>query len=173
MKKGTRRTYFIYWLLVSIICANYNNLIFGNMFALNTYFILWLGSLLILGTIRRKALLIFSTLTIMIGYTSFSLFEYFAPIWFFGASPILNSLVIALLISLLTKDFYKRIAIGISGMCAGEALRYIIIFNPDSSIGSLLFLDSLALVIFILFIFYQYEMVKKWLSSLNLKLTQF
>jgi len=174
LEKNKARTFFSFWILISIICSNqYIKIDYYYSVSL-TFIILYIGSLVIFSKLSNKIYHFIASFTMMIGYVGLLLFEKNSPIWLIGPRMLLISVITSVLISFLSKNFYSRLAIGLVGMCSGEILYSIILVNyhMPKPIGEFVFLDTVLLTLFILFILKQFQHVKEWIKIVITKYTQ-
>lgn len=90
----------------------------------------------------------------MIGYTSLLIWEVNAPVWIFMPRIIMIPILCVCLAIVLTKQIYARLAISVIGISSGEFLYSVLLYNYSitQSIGSMQFLDTLSVMVF-LFVF--------------------
>jgi len=165
MKKGMLRTYLLYWILISIILAN--QFITIDAYTLSIGFIVtFCGSFLGLASLRRTIYHLVISLVMMIGYAGMLLIEVNAPIWVFVPRYLLIAGTCTILISILTKDFYSRIATTLVGLSSGEILYNFITANYffPNIIGDLAFMDIVMITVFLLFLMHQYQQLKYQLT---------
>lgn len=165
MKKGMQRTYLLYWVLTSIMLVN--QFINIDSYTLSVGFIVtfW-GAFIGLASLGRTIYHLVISLVIMIGYAGLLLIEVNAPIWVFIPRYLLIAGTCTVLISILTKDFYSRVMTTLVGLSSGEILYNFITANYffPSVIGDLAFMDIMMIIVFLLFLMYQYQQLKYQLT---------
>src|SRR5699024_5511924 len=173
--KNKGRNFFFFWIFISIFYLNpYINIVSFYYICSLTFIIFFLGMLVIFSKLINKIYLFIASFTMMIGYVCLLLFEKDSPIWLIGPRMLLISVITSILISFLSKNFYSRLVIGLVGMCSGEILYSIILVNyhMPKPIGEFVFLDTVLLTLFILFILKQFQHVKEWIKIVITKYTQ-
>ena len=173
LKKNKARTFFSFWILISIICSSqYIKLDYYSVSL--AFIIIYIGSFVIFSNLSNKIYHFIASFTMMIGYVGLLLFEKNSPIWLIGPRMLLISIMTSILISFLSKSFYSRLAIGLIGMCSGEILYSIILgnYHMPKPIGEFVFLDTLLLTLFMLFVLKQIQHVKEWIRIFITKYTQ-
>ncbi|MBU5466577.1 hypothetical protein KQI49_07000 [Virgibacillus sp. MSJ-26] len=167
MKKGKRRTYFSYWVLISIILVN--QFITIDMYTISlSFIIIFLGSFLGLASLKKPFYHLIVSFIMMIGYAGVLLIEKNAPIWIFGPRYLTLAIMSFILVTTLTKGFYSKTMVTLVGLSSGEVLYNLIVSNYFSpkTFGELEFMDTLLLTLFLLFLLNQYQRVKHRLNTL-------
>lgn len=167
MEKGKRRTYFSYWVLISIILVN--QFITVDTYTVSlSFIIILLGSFLGLASLNTPLYHLIVSFIMMIGYAGVLLIEKNAPIWIFGPRYLTLAIMSSILIATLTKDFYSKVMVTIVGLSSGEMLYSLIVSNYFSpkTFGELEFMDTLLLTLFLLFLLNQYQRIKRRLKTL-------
>ncbi|MBA4536067.1 hypothetical protein H1Z61_02660 [Bacillus aquiflavi] len=110
---------------------------------------------------------IISSLIIAIAYVSFNLFELYAPIWLIFKREWMLSFIITFLAVFLHKKNMNRFIVVFSGTIQGEMLYSIVMKRLSISypIGSLIFIDLIAVIITLLFAWYAIEQAAASLSQ--------
>lgn len=149
--KNKIRTIYAMWILMIIGFSNLY-LSFDSIALSMSYLTLILGAFILLSTLNRKGILLFSAFTMMIGYTSLLIWEVNAPVWLFTPRIIMIPILCVCLALLLTKKLYARFVISVIGICSGEFLYSVLLYNYSitQAIGSLRFLDTLSVMVFLL-----------------------
>lgn len=162
MEKNKWRHFFSFWLLMSIICADYYVDINGYRVSI-TFMITYIGSFIVFAKLDHKTYHLFSAFTVMIGYVSFLLLESNSPIWLFAPRTMLLSLMTTMIIIFLTRYLYPRLMIGLVGICSGEILYHLIVANYQmlEPVGEIVFFDILLLILFMIFIINLGSIVKR------------
>ncbi|GGB33574.1 hypothetical protein GCM10011409_08750 [Lentibacillus populi] len=143
MKKGTKRTYFACIILLLINCSN-TTLKIGDYHVLLSFIVL-LAGLLFFHSVAQSFYLLFSSFTICLGYTAILFWEQITPIWMFLPRVILIPLTLTIIITILTKQFEKRLAIGLIGITCGEIYHSFILtsYTIQEVIGDKAFFDMI------------------------------
>ncbi|SHF57213.1 YphA family membrane protein [Ornithinibacillus halophilus] len=152
MKKNNARTMLSYWILLCITLSNVYISI--DVFHVSvTIIILLIGGFVIFTQLPNTIYHLFTSLTLMIGYTSFLIWESQAPIWLFMPREILLPLMLVALICILTYKFYYRLSIALIGICSGEFLYSFLLssYYFSHTIGEKHFFDTLFIAVFLLF----------------------
>lgn len=151
--KNKIRTIYAIWILLAIGFSNLY-LSIDSIAVSMSYLTLLIGAFILLSTLNRKGILLFSAFTMMIGYTSLLIWEVNAPVWIFMPRIIMIPILCVCLAIVLTKQIYARLAISVIGISSGEFLYSVLLYNYSitQSIGSMQFLDTLSVMVF-LFVF--------------------
>src|SRR5699024_10393786 len=166
MKKGKRRTYLSYCVLISIILVN--QFITIDMYTISlSFIIILLGSFLGLASLKKPFYHLIVSFIMMIGYAGVLLIEKNAPIWIFGPRYLTLAIMSFILVTTLTKGFYSKTMVTLVGLSSGEVLYNLIVSNYFSpkTFGELEFMDTLLLTLFLLFLLNQYQRVKHRLNT--------
>src|SRR5699024_11793213 len=82
LEKNKARTFFSFWILISIICSNQYIKIDYYYYSVSlTFIILYIGSLVIFTKLSNKIYHFIASFTIMIGYIGLLLFKINSPIF--------------------------------------------------------------------------------------------
>jgi hypothetical protein len=151
LPKEKARTVIAIWILLIIIFSNLYISMYDYEFSIS-YILITLGGFVLLTTLRRIGLQIFSAMTIMVGFTSLLIWEANAPVWIFMPRLIVIPMICVILTVLVNKHFINRITISIIGLCSGEFLYHLLLSNYSilHTIGDRIFLDTLFVSLFIL-----------------------
>ncbi|WP_412975661.1 hypothetical protein [Ornithinibacillus sp. 179-J 7C1 HS] len=165
MPKNKNRTIYSVWILITIIFSNVY--ITSDYLEISiAYLSIIIGGFILLSTLKRKGILLFSAFTIMIGYASLLIWETNAPVWIFMPRLLIIPIICVLLTVILTKRFISRITISLIGLCSGEFLYSLLLTNYSitKTIGGLMFLDTLFVVLFIIVIITAVQLGKERVS---------
>lgn len=165
MPKNKNRTIYSVWILITIIFSNLY--ITSDYLEISiAYLSIIIGGFILLSTLKRKGLLLFSAFSIMIGYASLLIWETNAPVWIFMPRLLIIPIICVLLTVILTKKFISRITISLIGLCSGEFLYSLLLTNYSitKTIGGLVFLDTLFVVLFFIVIITAVQLGKERVS---------
>ncbi|WP_042145699.1 hypothetical protein [Paucisalibacillus sp. EB02] len=151
LPRDKARTVLAIWILLTLIVSNLYISIDGYEFSISYLFIV-LGGFVLLAKLSQKGLQIFSTITIMVGFTSLLIWEANAPVWIFMPRLIIIPMICVILTMMVNKHFINRITISIIGLCSGEFLYNLLLSNYSitHTIGDHNFLDMLCITLFLL-----------------------
>lgn len=97
--------------------------------------------------------LLFTSLVLTFTYVSFYLFAIYDPVWVIFSEKVMSAALIVYITLLLHKSYLDRIVAAALGMLQGQLLYAIILkrYQMDIPIGDLVYLDTLAISLFVLF----------------------
>ncbi|WP_284141279.1 hypothetical protein [Virgibacillus sp. LDC-1] len=141
------------WILTTIICSNIYVMIPSLDISLSFISLIVGGFVLFVMTNQRVYHFICS-FTVMIGYVSFLIWEQQAPVWVLLPRDVLLPFFMLIMCTFIAHGLLSRTAIVLIGMCCGDLLYSLMLlqYSFERAVGTLIFLDSLFVVIFILFI---------------------
>ncbi|MUK87256.1 hypothetical protein GMD78_02420 [Ornithinibacillus sp. L9] len=149
MNKTKKRTFISCWILLSITTSNVYVTVYQYDMSL-TFVSILMGGFFLFSYIPRTTYHLFCAFTMMIGYSSILIWEGQAPIWLFMPRYILIPLIAILMVCLLAKGLYPRIAIILVGICSGELLYCHMLsdYYISKVIGEMVFFDTLLIILF-------------------------
>ncbi|WP_163969871.1 YphA family membrane protein [Oceanobacillus halotolerans] len=152
MDKTRKRTFLAAWLLLTIIYSN-KYVTFLTIEVSVSFIIILIGMMLLHARLPRLSYHLITSFTISIGYIAILLWEQQTPVWLFLPRAVLIPVICACLSILLTNDFQTRMVIGLVGITFGEAIYSFILagYQLPETIGEMAFLDSVMMVIVIIF----------------------
>lgn len=160
MNKTKMRLISAVLVLILIITSNYQTHIHNIMINFPLIILLLSGYyFLATKTAKEKVYLLICTITLTIAYCSFQLFELFDPIWLIFNRKWMFSILLVYLTLMLIKEPKSRL-IGVTiGACQGDILYGFVLseFRFSYEIGSLLFLDVVAISGFAIYIWSKLE----------------
>ncbi|WP_026673026.1 YphA family membrane protein [Alkalihalobacterium bogoriense] len=175
MEKGKKRTTYSVLILCLLILASLEIQVFGHSISVGFILCLLIGYVL-LTSVRLRNQFYFLVVSLILAFAgiSFQLFEIFDPvIILFDRSWMLGLLYSALVLALVS-DRTKRIPVFIVGACQGEIVitHFLQTIYVEQTIGHLLFFDAFVVTIFLLFIWYSFEVLTEMVSKKVLEKSQ-
>ncbi|MFC2948297.1 hypothetical protein ACFODW_08090 [Virgibacillus sediminis] len=132
------------WILLCIIFAEW--IIHLYFYSFSAVFLLIIGgAIYLLGKCRSLVYHLFSSFTLMIGYSAVRYWEQITPVWFILPRYVIYSFLLTFLVLLMVKDFYSQIGVCLLGTSFGEILFHITVggYGFQMVIGEMAFLDLL------------------------------
>lgn len=166
LNKNKQRTSLAVWILFIIFCSNWY--IHIEIYHLSVAFIcIYMGGFVLLARMAKSVYYLFASFTVMIGYTSFLLWEQLAPVWLLISRDIMFPLLMTSMVLLISRGFWARISISLIGICTGELLysHILLNFNIHKTIGGMAFLDMLCTILFVLFVLEVLVLCRKIVAS--------
>ncbi|HEY4602523.1 MAG TPA: hypothetical protein VIG73_14745 [Cerasibacillus sp.] len=160
MEPSKRQWFFMYWILILISTSNMFISI-GMLDFSVAYFILFLGSLMFLLQANHRFFYFFVSFTIAIAYASFLVWEHETPLLLIFPKYVVLPSFIVLIAIFLTKEYMKRCFVALLGICGGELLYHISLFDYAyyNTMGNEVFLDLCTIIIGVLFVIALYEYI--------------
>ncbi|RLL48194.1 hypothetical protein D8M04_02655 [Oceanobacillus piezotolerans] len=144
MDKGRKRSLLAIWLLITIISSAF--MITIGQFHISASFVVMLfGSFILIATRPHLYFHLFAAFTVSIGYAGLLFWEKISPIWIILPRIVFYSVIIGILISLLSKNYFSQISICLLGMLSGELIHSLTLtsYGLDEIAAETLFLDTL------------------------------
>lgn len=162
MEKTNQRLILASWILLILIGSNVYIELFTYSISI-AFIFLFIGTLLLTTQSKRLYYSVFSSFTIMIGYIAILIWEKVTPVWFIFPRELFIPFFIFVLLTLFSKRFYHRLAIGLLGVSFAEIFYFFILSDGyvSSIIGKKEFFDHIAILIIFLLLSSLLQSVKQ------------
>jgi len=128
MEKSKKRSFFMGWILLILICTN--EWIQWNGISISLSFLFLLAGANIFYAINSYTMLrLLATFSVMISYASLLIWEKITPVWFFMPSYFMNPILTAILIIFLVDGLYARLQIALAGVAFGQLVYELILIS--------------------------------------------